>query len=368
MAAAAGPNAAVLEAARQARVGQLPLWFGEPKKDPYTAEGFINRVNVAREVLQWDENVTIRTFEISLRGAAIEWFRHLAWRGIPNFNLASWDDVSKEFISFYGLTRTARTTTTSLQDMAMKPDERPGEFANRVLGLIDDLSLLDPAATFNPAQTQHADVAALEGYDALADPIKRAAVLHIATPAIRWTLSNVAKNVFIAGLMEPYRTEVMKTENVTSLHRALEVARHLEAVKVSKSARVQEIEVQPVHTSDNSPIQKLDEIKNEICAMRTDFKMVKSNAKCFYCGLLGHFQAECRKRLADRQPMKSNQFTPNKTGKKRTDRKKRSTRRVHGVEQDENSEESETESESEEDTPQETQIHSLETSTLSLNY
>jgi hypothetical protein len=409
MAQAANPEGN-LEGGRQASIGNLPIWFGDAKKDTFTAEGYIDRVDAARVVLDWNANRTIIFFKTALRSSAIAWFKGLKWRGI---DVDDWDAVKKDFIVQYGLTRTARSTTTSMQDMAMKADERVIDYANRMLQLVEDLSILTPPGDIE-ALTQNETITGLAGYGAVPDANKRAAVLHLVRPAIAYTLKSVAKNIFIAGLNEPYRTEVMKTETIPTLDRAIEIAVHIEIARGQRSLKVHEVandasdvvpsrrddryraggsrrrderyragtrtasghrttqEVygmtqeaedhdetchDPRDDEDHGELEELDEMKEEISAIKA--RMGKFQQKrCRYCQLFGHFQAECKKRITDRAPMvtwDNKPYSSQSQGQRRgIERQKNSFKKIHEVDASEN--------QTYED-PEEAEIQ-----TLSLNY
>ena len=56
---------------------RLPLWFGDPNLDILTPEQWIESVQRAKNLLEWDEAMTIANVVNALFGEALQWFLEL---------------------------------------------------------------------------------------------------------------------------------------------------------------------------------------------------------------------------------------------------------------------------------------------------
>jgi hypothetical protein len=93
---------------------KIPLWFANRKKDILTAEHWIESVERAKILYNWDDETTIFYVCTALRDGARTWFSMLERDGI---DCTSWEQIKNEFLESYG---------TIFQEPEISPDVRQG--------------------------------------------------------------------------------------------------------------------------------------------------------------------------------------------------------------------------------------------------
>ena len=78
---------------------KLPLWFANRKKDIFAAEHWIESVEKAKLLYNWDNETTIFHVCTALRDGAVTWFNMLESDGVDWTN---WEQIKKEFLESYG--------------------------------------------------------------------------------------------------------------------------------------------------------------------------------------------------------------------------------------------------------------------------
>ena len=296
---------------RTRRSTDIPLFYGIKSRDTISPQQLIDRLNRAAEIANWDEDRKCDEFYMCLREKAISWYHTLD--NIIGFNRANWADLTAEFRNAYAPRFTARTLCTSFQDLRQKTDENVQDFYNRVSDTFRDAYTIKPPVVTTDVGDRHGTT------QAQANSIRARGIM-----AMQLMVMNT---VFLGGLREELRSKVLEqapTEirNSVRLARELEVIVHDRRAKGSHISSIQEERENP--EEDQDPEE--EEIINFLNAIRArkgrapfrghrggrgrggyqrPYNNYNGNVvvKCRYCQITGHFQKECRKRIAAKAPL-----------------------------------------------------------------
>ena len=220
-----GPD---LPALMQVDLAKLPIWSGDPKKDGYTCEQWVERVDRARGTAGWTPQQTMSYVYNALRGSALLWYEALPRYGVDDRN---WLVVRVELLDAYSRVQTTRTAVIGLSNLNQNNDEPVNDFGARVAKVVNDLDKLMPQAAREPQGVAWpAALTALAGFGAVADDVKQGLLNTAAEKAVWNTMNHMGVQLFISNLKPIYRDELMKTPPAT-LMEAVKAARHLEKIK-----------------------------------------------------------------------------------------------------------------------------------------
>ena len=73
----AAAAAAAVAGAANVELGRLPLWYGIPGKDTFTAEQWIERLRKSRDTAGWNDVQTVGYFYNALREDGLLWYESL---------------------------------------------------------------------------------------------------------------------------------------------------------------------------------------------------------------------------------------------------------------------------------------------------
>ena len=222
----------IARAQQSEHLSKLPLFFGDKAKDSLPAEAFVARVEAAKEALRWNDVQTINFVYMALREGANAWFLGLKRKQV---SLTDWNEFKANFLVHYGVTRTARTTTVSLQEMAMKSKEPVGDFANRVIKVIDDMEVIILKTPFALPANPPAAITAIEAWQGLAQAPKTTIINYVAEQARCYTLNGVATQLIVAGLREPVRSKIMEKAGLVTITDTINAAIELELIHSSQN-------------------------------------------------------------------------------------------------------------------------------------
>jgi hypothetical protein len=296
---------------RTRRSTDIPLFYGMKNRDTISPQQLIDRLNRASEIAGWDEARKCDEFYMCLREKAISWYHTLD--NIIGFDRANWGQLKTEFLNAYAPRFTARTLCTSFQDLRQKSDENVQDFYNRVSDTFRDAYSAKPAVVTTDVGNRHGTT------QAQADDIRLRGIM-----AMQLMVMNT---VFLGGLREELRTKVLE-QAPAQIQDSVRLARELEVIihdRKTKGSHIASIQEEPENTEEN-PDPEEEEIINFLNAIRArkgraPFRGGNRGGrgrgghhrpnnyngnvvvKCRYCQITGHFQKECRKRIAAKAPL-----------------------------------------------------------------
>ena len=290
---AAAQAAALVNAQRRAELQKLPIFFGDDD-DQFSAEQWIERVNRAANSADpvWDDNVIMAAVYISLRRSALAWYEAIQ----HELNEAhQWRDFQTFFITAWSKTRTSRTTIAALEQLHQRMDEKVVNFFARVAKINKDINDVEPVVVADvnlPNPMFEVVFTGVAEFAALTDEQKQGQARRLVAHGMRMRNDRFAKHVFIAGLRDEIRSDLMKAPPQGGLYAAFQAAQVIEKAlekpstkpyaKMAKSAiEAVETEVDAVNGNGSRKFTK-----------KRSFD--KKNVTCYHCQKKGHFAAECR--------------------------------------------------------------------------
>jgi hypothetical protein len=300
------------------RSTDIPLFYGKKDKDTISPQQLIERIERAARVANWNtDERKCDEFFLCLRDKAISW--HNTLDNVDDFDKNNWTSVKREFLAAYAPKFTARTLCTSFQDLRQKAEETVQDFYNRVSDVFRD------AYQTKPDHVVHHGGELLGLTQAQCDGIRKTGID---------TMQKLMMNtVFLGGLKEEIRAKVLESgptqvQESVRLAREIEVIVHDKRIKGSTISSVQEEdeeeEVNEVNEEEADLLRKVNAIRSR--SGRAPFRFrprqgppggrgaggSKQNIKCRFCKITGHFQSDCRKRIAKGAPMVDAQGQPYK--------------------------------------------------------
>ena len=261
-------DAPAIPALMQVDLAKLPIWSGELKKDGYTCEQWVERVNRAQTTAGWTPQQTMAYVYNALRGSALLWYEALPRYGVDD---KDWNVVRTELLDAYSRVQTTRTAVIGLSNLNQGADEPVNDFGARVAKVINDLDRLMPAAARQPAGVVWpAGFTALAGFNALAAATKQDVLNDAANKAVWNTMNHMGVQLFISNLKPAFRDELMKNPPAT-LMEAVKAARHLEKIKQDPKSTAA---VSVITTNDAA-----DDFDPQIEALSTSFKSWLQNKR-----------------------------------------------------------------------------------------
>ena len=237
---------AVVNAQRQVDLSRLPLYHANHKKDVFTAEEWVERVQRAKDAGTWNDAATTSYVYNALREGALTWYRTLKWSNVDN---QVWAEVKTAFLEAYGTTHTSRTTATAINDLKQGTDSVI-DYYTKVVEVMSDLqALMPPDGLGRPDVLFSPEIRALAGYVGLAADNKTGAADTLIQFGAQRMIYFVATQIFINGLKPEIRTEVMKANPVTIM-RACNEAQTIEKISATKKQTT---------TTNGTHISSLDE-------------------------------------------------------------------------------------------------------------
>ena len=324
MAAAAAQQQAIAAALqghdRLCHSTEMPLFFGRKDKDTITAWLFIDRIETAARVANWDDARKLSEIYLVLRDRAVIWWNSLEDAGIDRDN---WNAVKNEFLASYQPRYTAKITYANFTELTQRQGEGFHDYYLRVHDVY-----------FKMCEAKLADIATLRVVPAniatLAVPVAPANLAECKPEGIRDAEKVFKHQLFLAGLNEPIRGRVMEA-NKESLHEAMRLAVKLETIhQASKWGQVAAIyeeddsaaadykaddnfgdyeivAINAIRQRQGKPLFR----RNFRCSFgKTNLLNGKTDITCRYCKKKGHMQRECRKRIAENSAMTNAEGKP----------------------------------------------------------
>jgi hypothetical protein len=317
---------------------EIPLFYGDSKKDTILPSVLLERVERARRSAGWNEERTCDEFLACLREKAIIW--HKGFDGVQ-VNDRVWQEVRDYFLASYEPKFSARTTCTNFQDLRQMHGEKVQEFYDRCALVFRRLCESQPANLRNvrrvPAPAPivpaaDADAAALaaaaaHNANAMTPEQNRAADKLEGMRDAEWFFM---RQLFIAGLRDSVRSEVMKAGH-EGLRETLSAARETETVLEDVEKKAKHITaVSQEEDETESPFERelADEELEAINAIRKrngkppfrrrppfrrnggNQNRSRTNLTCRFCKKSGHLQKDCHTRIRSGAPMVDAQGKP----------------------------------------------------------
>lgn len=305
---------ALLAHDRVKRSTDLPLFYGNPAKDTISAKHLMVRFEYAAEIANWNNDARkCRELYMILREDAITWWETLDDYGVDKGN---YNDVKAQFLDKFEPKSSAKTSCANLMEMTQRPGETAYRFYLRLFKVYRRLCDSKPA--------DMADVRLVPAVAAAATANEQQLIKKEGLADMEMFLKH---QLFIAGLREPLRSEVMKAGKA-SLHESVDFAEELESIyrKEGKtvSAVIEDVEAEPEKEEEELTEEDLEAInlirrRNGKPPFRGNFRRPtgasrpptngnnyngsKPAVQCRYCKKSGHMQKECRSRRRDRAPM-----------------------------------------------------------------
>lgn len=299
------------------RSTDIPLFYGKKDKDAISPQQLVERLERAARVAGWatDERKCDEFF-LCLREQAISWSNTLF--NIPDFNRNDWAAVKREFLAAYAPKYTARTLCTSFHDLKQSSNENVQDFYNRVSEVFRDAFLVLPDHVVAHGGT------AEERHD-----LTEAQARGIMKKGITNMLLLMMNTMFTGGLREEIRNKVLE-KGLTKIQETVQLAREIEIIhkdKKEKSEKGQfvaaigesdpvvaadDVEVLEVEADDVDSIKRINAIRQRMNKPPLRFKVRPGSRPkppsgnpviCRFCKIRGHFQVNCRKRIAANAPM-----------------------------------------------------------------
>ena len=330
----------LLEAARQVDLSKIPLFHANTKKDVFTPEEWIDRVQRAKDAGTWNDATTTSYVYNALREGALTWYRSLNCSGVNN---TIWAEVKTAFLKAYGTTHTSRTTTTTINDLKQGSHTVIDYYTKVVEAMTDLQALMPPNALGRPAVLYRPEIQAVDQFRAVPENIRVGCVDDHVKFGAQQMIYFVATQIFINGLNSDIRAEVMKANPVTIMDACTE-AQTIEKINksnktVGASNLIASIDGANANPEEDDDLKhQIDELKRRHWAAKRTFNPSNGNGaarsgngargnsnggysggnpnnnnnkrsnpaqgkKCHYCKKLNHFQKECRARLSAGAPM-----------------------------------------------------------------
>ena len=299
------------------RSTDLPNFYGQKDKDTIDAQDFLARFESASIIANWVPAVVApavpnyankcEQFYLLLRGKAVDWWKSLL--DIPDFDQRDWPSIRAEYIASYCPRYTARTACLSFTDLSQQNGETVHDFylrVSRAYQLLKDTRFPEVAARRLADPDLDAEAGRLARVQAFGDNSKMEGVEDMGRYLIQ--------QLFTAGLHEEIRIKTMEADERSFLE-AYKRAMLIETIiKDKRGSKPLVTQVRDPEEDDTEPQDDEDEeLMDQVNAIRKNrgkppirfAQRSKSSIaiNCRYCKLNGHFQKDCRKRLAAKAPM-----------------------------------------------------------------
>jgi len=277
---------------------KVPVWYGEPSKDGFTPEYWVERMDRLKRTFRWNDEITALQACNAFRGKAI-WFLHYL-KTNDSAARDNWALLKKVFLEHFGIVGKDTSRITNL-NIVQGASEKVQVFAYRVSMTVDEFWSCLPESRDSPDLAGLAEVPQLPANQAAAAPEvdaenvailaayvqeqKSQTAIHYHKRASNMYFQGVCKVLFLNGLIPSIRT-IAKQKAPTTFQEAI------------KSALVAE---QALHGPLDKTIateRNVNFVKRRPNGKGATFSGKKTPGECWYCHQRGHVQLHCRKRLA----------------------------------------------------------------------
>lgn len=300
---------------------QLPLFFGRKDKDTCNARLLMDRFETASRIARWndDEVRKVEQFYMILRDRALTWWKGLGevpgLRKNADGHFNNWAQIKEEFLGAYATKYTAKSTCTNFGDLTQRSGENVQDFYLRVL---------EAYLRIKEQRPEELNVVEFVGVP----PVAAASALAIKTEGMDDMGRFVLHQLFLAGLREDLRIKTMEAGHAF-VKDSLKTAKELEAIMTDRNRKTFVSALQAddddddfenfcsnyLANKDEDELEPWEEqFLDKVNAIRvnkgkTPFKFGhkkrfnRSTVTCRFCGIKGHFQKECKRRIREGKPM-----------------------------------------------------------------
>jgi len=186
-------------------MNRVPIFYGDPKQDAFSAETWVARVQEHKRIGDWTDPRTMSHIHNALRGPALEWYTAASVRNIPNFFI--WNTFKNYLLEIYSKTKTQRTTTAIFDGLKQQSHEKVSQFFARCARAIDDIKALRPPIA-QPPNPWLAEVTAIPAFMALPLATRQAQCTNIMQIGAAAAEESIACQYFVAGLKTELRERI----------------------------------------------------------------------------------------------------------------------------------------------------------------
>ena len=164
----------------------IPIFYGDEKKDTVTAKFLYDRMKLAVETNHWNDADAGGNFCLQLRGKALEWLEFV--RDTEGKDVRLWSIISEAFKDRYDLAIDTITNVWDLTSLKHEEKQDPRELAVKVSKIINDVQASNSEFTYTvrnqyTAEQVRAIVKASEAH--LMTHFKKTMLIKHLQPAIR---------------------------------------------------------------------------------------------------------------------------------------------------------------------------------------
>ncbi len=298
---------------RVRRSTDIPVFFGDERRDTVSPHQLIKRIEGAAKIAHWDvaDGDVARgprkcdELYMCLMQSALSWFNSLKDLGV---DCEDWTQLKAKFLEAYAPKFSARTLCTSFQDLKQKSEEKVQTFFHRVSDAFSDAYRVKPneVMTFTGANAER-DAATVEVANSLFQMgVQKMQPLMMST-------------IFLEGLKDDIRFRVLEN-GPDNIKTALKLAREVEVILGDATRNSKGVTIASLQDWNDIEAEEREELLRTLSAIRggkssglgTNYRNSGEKARgnrptdsgkftltCYYCAIPGHVARDCYKKARD---------------------------------------------------------------------